>query len=72
MEHGVKLMVLEDDLARSRRGGGHFCGLPRCASALEAEMAACMEGVSLVLPRNPASIVLETYCAVGASLIRDY
>lgn len=43
--------------------------LTRCTCALEAELAACMEGVSLALEWSTAPFILETDCSTAADMI---
>ena len=45
--------------------------LTTCTSALEAEVAACMEGISLTLARTTLPFILETDCLTAANMIRD-
>ncbi|XBH59743.1 hypothetical protein VPH35_114435 [Triticum aestivum] len=45
--------------------------LPRCSSALEAEIAACMEGVSLTLEWSSDPFILETDSTTAVAMITD-
>ena len=45
--------------------------IQRCTSALEAEMAALMEGVDLALERSPDGLIVETDCSVAMRMIMD-
>ena len=43
--------------------------IPRCASGLEAEIAAIMEGVSIALDRSTDRLLIETDCMAAARMI---
>ena len=45
--------------------------LPRCSSALEAEIAACMEGVSLTLEWSSDPFILETDSTTAVAMITE-
>ncbi|XBI43308.1 hypothetical protein VPH35_108093 [Triticum aestivum] len=45
--------------------------LTTCVSALEAEMAACMEGITLTLEWSTMSFILETDSSVAANMIKE-
>lgn len=44
--------------------------IQRCASALEAEIAALLEGVALAMERSSEHLLVETDCAAAAQMIK--
>lgn len=59
-------MILRDDTGKII----FFCRhLFACSSALEAELAACVEGAALAMEWSQAPFILETDSSVAASLI---
>lgn len=61
-------------ILRDHRGTVVFAScrfLSKCSSALEAELAACMEGVSLALEWSSDPFILETDCSTAAAMIND-
>ncbi|KAM3189079.1 hypothetical protein ACQJBY_004796 [Aegilops geniculata] len=44
--------------------------LSSCASALEAELAACREGISLTLEWSTLPFILETDCTIALSMLK--
>ncbi|XBI50779.1 hypothetical protein VPH35_114138 [Triticum aestivum] len=45
--------------------------LPKCSSAVEAELSACLEGVSLALEWSTDPFILETDCTTAASMLME-
>ena len=62
-------MILRDHTGAVISASCRF--IPRCTNALEAEMAALMEGVTLAMERSPDRLIVETDCSTAAHMVRD-
>ena len=63
-------MILRDDTGSIIFSTCRF--LLTCSIALEAEVLACMEGISLALEWSSAPFILETDCSVAAAMIQEH